>query len=502
MEAPLHEVLTRPLSEPRSIRSLEWPITLERGSATPLHRQLAGALRDLISSGLLAAGSKLPSSRSLAVSLGVGRNVVVLAFEDLLAEGYLSTTPGTATRVNPNFRPLEERAPSHTPPRRSRRWLEGHIPSNPSDSPAQPELLEFRLGKPDTSTLPLEVWRRGWRRVTHGPLEGDYGDPQGLSELREAIALYLGRSRGMRVNSENVLIVSGCVQALDLLARACLNPGDSVALENPGYRMARAVFETHTAKLLPIEVNGDGLCVDRLPTGVDVPIMLYCTPSHQYPLGVRLSVSRRHALLEWARENDVLLLEDDYDSEFRYDASPLPALASLDRGGNVVYLGTFSKTLSPALRVGYLVAAPELLERLVRFKHLSDFHSPVPVQQFLADLLGSGELERHIWRMRRVYAHKRAVLERALNSISSVATLSGLEAGLHVVLDLNPQISALEVAQKLLERGVKVSTLGSYMVTGTAPNALLLGYGALTEAEIERGVGVLCEVISGMARGE
>ena len=502
MTAPVLEKPTRPGSKPPRVKvGFDFPLALERRSATPLHRQLVYSLRNAISRGLLRAGDKLPSSRTLAASLGVSRNVVVLAFEDLMAEGYLCTAPGAATTVNPGFRPLEGGFKAHPLEAGLRRWLQNPTPPSPSDPPLRPGLLEFRLGQPDTSALPLEAWRRGWREVTHGPIPGDYGDPQGHFALREAIAQYLGRSRGLKVDPESVLIVSGCVQALDLLARACLKRGDRGALENPGYRMARAVFEGHGATLLPIEVDGDGLCVTGLPTGENAPLMLYCTPSHQYPLGVRLSVSRRHALLEWAGQNEVLLLEDDYDGEFRYDASPLPALASLDRGGNVVYLGTFSKTLSPALRVGYLVAEPELLERLVGFKRLSDFHSPLPMQQFLADFVGSGELERHIWRMRRIYAHKRNLLEHSLRPISTLAQLSGLEAGLHVLLDLAPKISAVEVEKMALERGVKVSTLGSYQIAGEAQNALLLGYGGLTEAEIVRGAGVLCEVISELARG-
>jgi GntR family transcriptional regulator/MocR family aminotransferase len=246
---------------------------------------------------------------------------------------------------------------------------------------------------------------------------------------------------------------------------------------------------------VPVSVDDDGLRVEELPVGDAAPMFVYVTPSHQYPLGARMPVGRRVALIEWARANDGLIVEDDYDSEFRFDAPPLPALAGIDEAGRVAYVGTFSKVLSPALRVGYLVAPSPLRERVERFKRLSDFHTPWPVQRALASFITEGHLERHIRRMRRHYGEKRAALRDALAPVSHLARLRGLEAGLHAFLELDPAIDPRGIEARARRDGVIVSTLDSYFVGPVTRNGLLLGYGGLELPEIVRGAESLVRAI-------
>jgi GntR family transcriptional regulator / MocR family aminotransferase len=488
---------------PRATPQLEFPLELHRiqnpSRSGPLHNQLTEQLRQSILSGKLPAGTVLPSSRSLAQNLGISRNGVVLAFEELIAEGYLVGKRGSSTRVSSEaFHPVSQ--PVSPASDRSRRWLAKPMPPRFADPDAGEFDLEFRLGRPDPWGVSLEDWRKIWRSVLRNPPANDYLDPQGHLPLREVLSQYLGRSRGVSCSSEQMVITSGSIQSVDLLARAVLKPGDPVAIEEPCYRTAKGVLETMGAKLIPIPVDEDGLRVDLLPTGENAPLMLYCTPSHQYPLGSRLSMPRRAALLEWASQHDVLILEDDYDSEYRYDAAPLPALAGLSSLEQVAYLGTFSKVLSPALRLGYLVLPPALLEPILRQKRIVDFHSNQPTQQAMCEFVKSGMLEKHIWRMRRIYAHKREILREMLRPLLPWAKLGGLEAGLHAHLDLHPSLPASKVQHMLAQRGIGVRIMdSSYYISNTVPrNAVLLGYGGLELADLRRGIGVLLEVLEGM----
>jgi GntR family transcriptional regulator/MocR family aminotransferase len=362
----------------------------------------------------------------------------------------------------------------------------------PDDDPNQ---IVFRIGRPYTSLIPAETWRRAWSDVANQLPPSFYGAPAGDERLRRAIADYLGRSRGVACEAADVVITSGALQALDLVARATLRPGDPVAIEEPGYPSARRVFTARGAESVPVPVDGDGLMVDALPEGEDAPLLVYTTPSHQYPLGARLSIRRRLSLLSWAERSDALIVEDDYDSEYRYDSPPLPALAGLDQAGRVVYIGTFSKVLSPALRLGYVVAPPPLRERLVRLKRLSDYHTPWPVQRALATFIESGGLERHIRRARRHYAEKRRIVADAFRPVADFATLRGLEAGIHVFLELDPALDADRVIQRAKEAGVVVESISEHYLGTPQLNGLLLGYGGLTLDEAERGSAILASAI-------
>ncbi len=453
---------------------LDFPLDLKQ-SRLPLQRQLAEQLREAITAGNLTAGSRLPSSRVLAQTLGVSRTVVVEALGDLLADGYLVARQGSGTYVAEQVVAPVSRTTQATIQRVFSKVIQRSVLLLETDAPAPRTMLEFRLGQPSTKDLDTKQWRSVWRKAGQA-LPDDYGDPLGELVLRQAIAHYVRRSRGLLCTPDEVLVTTGVVQSVDVIARALLKPQDKVAFEEPGYTLARQSFQAHGATLLPVQVDDDGLQLESLPTSV---VLLYCTPSHQYPLGGRLPIARRLALLEWATKHGVLILEDDYDSEFRYDAPPLPALASLNRS-QVIYLGTFSKVLSPALRVGYIIAPKEILEHLKPYKYLLDYHTATPLQLALAEFIGAGYLEQHVKRMRRVYAHKRYLLAETLRPVGKAAKLVGIEAGLHALLDLGDK-DATQVAALAFKQGLKVKTLEGYYAGDVLQQGLLLGYGGLAE---------------------
>lgn len=483
-------------------------IQLDRAAEAPLHRQLIDQVREAILAGRLAAGTKLPSTRFVATALRVSRNVVVTAYDELITEGYLTGRHGSGTYVGGERAAPRTagRLPLASPPRQPR-WLQAEAPPRqPGRDPAfdrdaqagQPGAIEFRSGRSAIEPLPPGVWRRIWGEVGRQPPPADYGPALGDPELRAAIADHLGRSRGVVCDPASIVVTTGAVQGIDLIARATLGPGDTVGFEEPGAPAARNILQTRGARTLLIPVDEDGLSVEALPTGPEAPRLVYVTPAHQYPLGVRLSADRRTDLLEWARASDSLILEDDYDSEFRFGAPPLPALAALDSDrsdGHVAYLGTFSKVLTPSLRVGYLVAPTPLLERLERLKLLSDYHTPWPVQRALAGFLIGGHLERHIRRMRRHYAAKRQALLDALAGLGDYAHVFGLEAGLHFCLELAPGLDASVISRALRARGVIATPLADCYAGPVTRQALILGYGGLTPEEILRGGHILVETI-------
>ncbi|AFZ68202.1 PLP-dependent aminotransferase family protein [Deinococcus peraridilitoris] len=479
---------------PGSRAELPVLLQLERGTEA-LHRQIARQLRAAILDGRLARSAPLPSTRALSRELGVARGAVVEAYAELHAEGYLESRHGSGTRVMAASPPTGPRGTRASVPGETSRWLRGEPDPVAADGPPSAPGIHFRLGQPSVRELDQDAWRRAWRDMLQGVPPCDYGDARGEVELRSTLAGFLTRSRGLPTAPDDLIVTTGAAQGLNLLARAVLREGDRVAFEEPGYRFARQVLGLHGAGVMPVNVDDDGLRVEELPEGHGAPLMLYCTPSHQYPLGSRLPVARRLALLAWAERNDVLIVEDDYDSEFRYGAPPLPTLASLDRT-RVVYMGTLSKVLMPAVRLGYLVAPPALSARVIREKTLADRHDPWPLQRALAAFIAQGSLERHVRRMRRVYAAKREVLTQELRPLEPTARLTGIEAGLHACLELQSPLSARTVAAACAARGVHLSPLDSYYLGPVQREALLLGYGALSLTEIKEGVAVLREVLN------
>jgi GntR family transcriptional regulator/MocR family aminotransferase len=479
----------------RPRRELEWPIRLDRDATESLGDQLARQLRSAILTRQLLPGTLLPSTRSLARALFVSRTTTFQVYTRLLAEGYLVADRGSGTRVSadaPSLSPPPRRAATGAP-----RWLHRPpIPPLPFDATPLPAgAIAFGIG---VTTLPhtsMARWRSSWRACAReaGP-PTTYGLPEGESRFRAVVAAYLGRARGIPCTEEDVVITGGTMRALDLILRAALLPGDRIGIEEPGYPLARQVMLTHGLQVAPLPVDEGGLRVADLPTGPQAPSAVYVTPSHQYPLGGRLSVGRRHALLEWADAHGALLIEDDYDSEFRFDAPPLPALAALDGAmSQVAYLGTFSKVLTPAVRCGYMVLPPPLRERVLQLVLSTDFHPNWLVQRVLTHFLGEGHLERHIRRMRQYYAQLRSLLGQELAPIAPHASLRGLEAGLHAVLELPTPPDP--ILAKLRARGVVAESLDGYYAGRPSTHGLLLGYGGLEADSLVYGARLLVEVI-------
>ncbi|MDX2008101.1 MAG: PLP-dependent aminotransferase family protein [Meiothermus sp.] len=463
---------------------------VQRGIGVSLERQLVQAFRSAILEGRLHQGARIPSSRELAASLGVNRNTVVAALEQLRAEGCLEAIHGSGTFVSADVRPPVQK--KH--PVKTARWL--RPPAQPLMAPLRGG-LEFRVCQISTRDFPLEAWHKAWREAARKAPPDDYGTPAGEPAFRQAIARYLGRARGLACTAEDVLVTGGAIQAINLIAQATLTAGTAVAFEDPGFPLARQVLQQHGARILPVAVDEDGLRVDQLPTGRNAPHLVYVTPSHQFPLGSRLSLSRRRAVLEWADQNDALIIEDDYDSEFRFDVPPLPPLASLDRSGRVVYVGTFSKVLSPALRTGYVVAAPALLERLSQLKTLSDYYTSSITQLALEHFLSSGALERHVAKMRRVYKHKREALVEALAPIQDVTRVRGLEAGVNVFLECGPGLDLEQVERHCARQGVGITGVATYFCRKPDWYGLVLGYGGLELGQIREAAGQLVRAVKG-----
>lgn len=477
--------------------TIDVPLVLVKGSPEPVTQQLVRQLRAAIVAGQLQHGTRLPSTRTLARVLGVARGTVMAAYDELLTEGYLTSRVGSGTQVHAEELLRTPTAPPTEPPS-TVRWLR-KAALQPAVSPATiPGLIDFRVGQPTVAPLSNEAWRRAWRQAAEEDLPGAYADAAGDPELRAELAAYLRRSRGLLCEAQDLIITNGTIQGLHLIAQTVLRPGDWVAFEEPGYRLARQVLQEHGGQILPIPVDQDGLDVLELPAGDAAPLLVYTTPSHQFPLGSRLSLPRRQALLTWATQQESLIVEDDYDGEFRYDTPPLPALAALDPA-QVVYLGTFSKVLSPTLRIGYMVTPPALRERLVAQKTLADYHTSWPVQRALARFMQGGDLDRHLRRMRRWYAGQRRVLVHELAAAKPWARVGGLDAGFHLHLTLAPPLQAERVVAAAAQRGVQLGSLRSAYLNDPGPEALLLGYGGLTPEQIVMGARVLVSVLKDLS---
>jgi GntR family transcriptional regulator / MocR family aminotransferase len=463
-------------------RTLELPLAADRDGAEPLTSQLAGQLRDAMADGHLATGERLPSTRTLAGLLGVSRTVVTAAYAQLFAEGWVEGRHGSGTFVADGApgRPAVRGQPEPVQPPKVGRVTRDGLPELVGS------MIDLRPGIAWTEGIDPAAWRRAWRSAGAG-VTGDLPDPRGRADLRTALTGYLRRSRGVRCSVDQVVVTRGVAGSLGLLA-SLLRPGDQVGVEEPGYPAARAVFAAHGLRVVPCPVDSGGLRVDALPGGLR---LVYATPAHQYPLGARLSVPRRRSLTAWARDTGALIVEDDYDGEFRYDVAPLPALFGMDPEV-VVYLGTTTKILTPAMRVGWLAASPGLAARLaVAGSTLGDWASG-PAQGALLSMITTGALERHIRRMRHDYARRRAAMTAAFPAGEAGWLLLGDEAGMHMILETRRP--AAEVAAAAAERGVAVATLERYFAGPVTRNGLVLGYGGARLADVTRG----CEILAGI----
>ncbi|WP_020541305.1 PLP-dependent aminotransferase family protein [Nonomuraea coxensis] len=472
--------------------SVDLPVSLSREAAVPLTAQLAGWLRRAMLDGTLPPGERLPSSRALAAQLKVSRTVVTEAYQQLYAEGWLEGRHGSGTFVadmeTTGMRTAGMRTAGRgtggietavTPPRET--------PQDPAPAGPAAAFIDLTAGRPWVRDYDRAAWKRAWRRAGEPPPGAD-PDPYGLPRLRELLADHLRRARGMAVGPENILVTRGTGNGLDLCALALLGAGARAGVEDPGYHVARTVFEARGAEIVPCPVDADGVIVDGLPGDLRV---LYTTPAHQYPLGGRLPIPRRERLLAWARSTGATVVEDDYDAEFRYDVAPLPALYGLDPS-RVVLLGTLSKTLSPDVGVGWLVGTPELVARIAGLRRAVADRTSGPVQEAVATLLERGDLDRHLRRMRLEYARRRAAVVELLGP---VCRLRGDTAGLHVLAEL-PAAVVPVVVERARERGILLDATGRHHHGRERLHGLVIGYGSASLADVRRG----CRVIAAIVR--
>lgn len=469
-----------------------------RDARTPAYLWLSTSLRQAILHGQLRPGARLPSTRELAAQYGLSRGTVVAAFAQLDAEGYLSGTVGSGTRVNtvlPDDLLHVGARDAARPARPARRHASRYAGRLASFVTTPRPLRAFRANVPALDQFPIATWTqlasRRLRRASTQLLLA--GDPQGYRPLREAIADYLASARGVTCDADRIMIVAGVQDALDLVARLVLDPGDTVCLEHPGYRGAAAVFAAAGARITHVPVDAEGM---TLPTGLRRARLIYVTPGHQYPLGVAMTLPRRLALLDAVRTTGALIFEDDYDSEYRYSGRPLPALHGLDRRGQVLFAGSFAKVMFPALRLGYLVLPADLVERFAAARSLMSRHLPVLEQTVLCDFITGGHFGRHLRRMRQLYAERLAVVvDGARQHLAGLLELSPIEAGLETIGWLAPGIAAPAVAAAAAARNVEVFPLTD-LARG---DALQLGFAAVPPRELRRGISELAQVLARLA---
>jgi GntR family transcriptional regulator/MocR family aminotransferase len=454
-------------------------VGLDRDSAVALRSQLEHQLRESVRSGTLRHGAPLPSTRALARELGVARGVVMEAYAQLAAEGYLVSRQGAPTRVA-----ARAAAPQATAG---------------ATEPSAPR-FDFRPGAPDVALFPRMAWATALRQALREAPDArfSYSDPRGTPELRHALSTYLGRVRGVVADPEAIMVTSGLTQGLVLTCRALAARGvRRIGVEEPGSADLRGPIATVGLQWVPIAVDGDGLDIDALERS-DVGAVLV-TPAHQYPTGVVLAPERRAALLEWAVARDAFVLEDDYDAEYRYDRQPVGALQGLDPQ-RVAYMSSISKTMAPALRVGWLVAPPALAAAVEREKLGDDRGTPVLTQLGLAVLLERGELDRHIRSSRLVYRRRRDTLIAALARHLPDLQPQGAAAGLHLLVDLPDDVDEGALVRAAESRGVGLDGLAPHSARPARPG-VILGYGRIAEPAIERGVRALAGAMNGLTRG-
>ena len=482
-------------------------LPLNRAEPTPLYRQVYAGVRAMILRGQLRAGTRLPSTRDLATEMDLSRATVQNAFEQLLAEGYLQGRIGAGTYVadvlpHEQWSSPRKRATVNPTPRGRTVSERGELLLQVERSLVTQRLATrhnaFRVGLSAVDEFPKTVWARllarRWRQADTSFMR--YHEAAGYQPLREAIAAYIGAARGVRCQTEQVIIVAGSQQALDLSARVLLNPGDDAWIEDPGYLGARGALLSAGAQLVAVPVDENGLVVNEGIKRSPSARLAYISPSHQYPLGVTLSLARRLALLGWANQTGAWILEDDYDSEYRFSGRPLAALQGLDNEGRVIYIGTFSKTLFPALRLGYVVVPTDLIDVFAAARFVADRHSSVLEQATLADFIADGHFARHIRRMRALYAERQsALLEAAQHELAGLLQLVPAETGMHLTGWLPKGVDDRWVAKQAAEQDVEVSPLSWHCLTPPKRGALLLGYGAVNAVEIRAGVKRLAKAL-------
>jgi GntR family transcriptional regulator/MocR family aminotransferase len=477
-------------------------LPIDPQSSFPLHQQLYDRLRDSILAGKLQAGARLPSTRALATELCISRNTVVDAFEQLKAEGYLESRHGSGTFVSGSLPEhlLIAATSSNRDGTRSRgtRSLSSRgtaltkLPYPVARGEDRPR--PFQRGLPALDAFPFATWTRlARRRLRRWPetLLG-YGHPAGYSRLREAIATYLALARGVRCTVDQVVVVHSNRQALDVAARLLLDPGEAIWFEDPGHQGARTVFMAAGARLIPVPVDCNGLDVAAAEAQCPRARLAYVSPSHQSPLGVTMSIGRRLALLQWASRANAWVIEDDYCSEFRFSGRPLPALQGLDSNQRVIYVGSFSHLLYPSIRVAYVVAPLDLVDAFIAARANTDRHAASFEQAVLADFMSEGHFARHLRRMGVLYAERQEILVRAARQeLEGVLEVHAGDGGIHVIALLPPGVSDRRAVERAAAAGVTAQPLSSHYLGRPRQGGLILGYGAITPAQIRSGVRAL-----------
>lgn len=466
-----------------------------RGLAAQLVRQLGDAIR----SGQLAAGTQLPPSRLLAAQLGVSRKTVDQAYQRLLLERLVVARTGSGTFVadgahRGSAAPVAAALAGDAV---LARWRDMPLPLGQPEAAAR-AAYEYVGGSPDRALFPHADWRRCMLHALRvgSRTGGFYGDPEGLASLREAIAQHAAFARGVRCDAANVLVTSGAQQALDLIARVLVEPGSVVAVEEPGYPPARMLFQGQGARVVGVPVDAEGLVVDAIPAGTR---LIYTTPAHQFPLGMPMSPARRSALLARAAALGAIVVEDDYDSEYRYAGRPADCLQRMDPHGRVAFIGTFSKTLTPAMRLGYLIAPPPILAAVRVAKHLSDWHTAIPTQSALQHLMEGGGLQRHIRRAQLTYAARRErIVARMQDDLSPWFEVVPSQAGIHLAVLCRQPIDMGQLQRLARRVDVGLYPLTPFFNEAPARDGLLMGFGAIQTADIDPSLDRVRDVLQQM----
>lgn len=489
----------------RSLRFDSLPIQLDRDTVIPLYRQLYDWFRDAIVKGQLMPSQRIPSTRSLANELAISRVSVLAAFEQLYAEGYLETIVGSGTFVTKSI-PDKTLALTSIPRRPVRGDGDRRVSRLASaflDMREQSQWENrgaFRVSQPALDRFPSEIWAkivaRRSKAVTTESME--YGDPAGYLPLRESIVEYLGTVRGVRCEAKQVMITTGSQQALQIAGRVLLDPGDRVWMEEPGYIGARQALCMTGASFVAVPVDNEGLDVAEGIRRAPTARVAYVTPSHQYPLGMKLSATRRMLLLDWAAGNGSWIIEDDYDSEYRFESRPLASLQGLDTDARVIYVGTFSKVLFPALRIGYVIVPKDLIPAFSEIRHATDIFSSTLYQRVLTDFINEGHFGRHVRKMRMLYMERRNVLVRALwKSFGSSLKMKVADGGMHVVVLLPEGSDDRALAKTAAKAGIPVLPLSTCYFGMSPKCGFVLGYAGSSAEDIRAGVRKLAKSLRG-----
>ncbi len=467
---------------------------LDARRSAPLHRQLYAEIRGAVLSGRLAAGARLPSTRSLAADLGVSRNTVAAAFDQLMAEGYLEGKVGSGTFVTD----LGAKASGGAAPHSGRRdaallSARGRMLAQSRAAPSTEVATAraFRPGVPALDAFPRELWARLSARVARRARAEvlSYGNPAGYFPLRQAIADYLRAARGVRCSVEQVIVTAGSQQALDLSARVLLDAGDTAWVEDPGYLGVRGAFGAAGVNCAAVAVDEEGLSVAEGEAHAPEARLAYVSPSHQYPMGMTMSLGRRMALLEWARRRRAWIVEDDYDSEFRYAGRPLASLQGLDTADRVIYTGTFSKVLFPALRLGYMVVPQAVADAFASARALADRQSQGLEQSVVAQFLSEGHFARHVRRMRALYAARQeALVSEGRRELAGLMQIPPADAGMHLLGWLPAKTSDTAAARAVAAAGVVAPPISLYAARQRPRPGLILGYACVNSRQIREGV--------------